>query len=678
MNNKTKLLRRLIVLGCVMFLLAGIAGLGLFSLQIINGEEYRAKSERRQSTNSTVLASRGEILDRYGRPLVTNKTVFTLSIEYTYWKQENQNETIRSLIALIKADNSTVEDSLPISENAPFTFTGEEDSKERKALLSFADKQDDMSKAMTAEQMMAALRTKYEIDPSWSDADARAVIGVRYEMTSTQFSRYNPFTLSRDVSIDLIAKIKEQHQKYAGVEVVTESVREYKTDYAAHLLGRVGKIYKEDWEEYEKKGYSKNALVGRDGLEKSLEEYLHGTNGTRTIETDVTGDVTGENTANAPQPGNNCITTIDLALQEATEKALAETIHSIPTAKAGAAVVLQVGTGEVLAMASYPTYHLETFNQDYDKMYNDPLLPMLNRAISGTYAPGSTYKPLTAIAALQEGVITENTYITCNHYYNYFTGQTFKCTGYHGRINVVTAIEKSCNVFFYETGRLLGADRLEKWAAQFGLGQKTGIELSGERAGSIAGPTNRAAMLEANPALNPWMPGDNVQAAIGQSDNAYTPIQIANYIATIASGGKHYKTTLLKSVKSYDYSQTIKTDEPTLLNTVEISDKTLDLVKRGMNKVVSEDGTAARTFAGFEIKIGGKSGTAQLGRADKVNNGLFVAFAPYDNPEIAVCVVGEGGSSGSAVSPAVRKIIEAYFAEGSTVDRAQTDYTLLQ
>ncbi len=677
MNNKGKLLRRLIALCGMLLLSAGIAGLGLFSLQIINGKEYRAQSERRQSVSSTVVASRGEILDRYGRPLVTNKTVFSLTIEYAYWKKDTQNETLRSLVQLIQADGSTVEDSLPISQPPPFAYTGEEDSKERSTLNSFAKKKTELQETMTADEMMTAMRQLYEIDPSWSDADARAVIGVRYEMESMSFSRYNPFTIATDVSLDVISKVKEQHQKYAGVEVATESVREYKTTYAAHLLGRVGKIYAEDWDEYKEKGYSKNALVGRDGLEKSLEDYLHGTNGTKSIETDITGDVTDASTGDAPQPGDNCILTIDLALQEATEDALAETIESIPTANAGAAVVIQVGTGEVLAMASYPTYNLETFNQDYNDMYNDPNLPMLNRAIGGTYAPGSTYKPLTAIAALQEGVITGDTYFTCNRYFN-FAGQTFRCTGSHGKINVVTAIQKSCNIFFYNTGRLLGGDKLEAWASQFGLGQRTGIELAGERSGSVAGPVNREAMLAANPNLNSWMPGDNVQAAIGQSDNAFTPLQIANYVATIAAGGKHYQPTLLKSVKSYDYANTIKENEPVLLNTVDIDLDNLALVKEGMNRVVSEDGTAAAAFAGFPIKIGGKTGTAQVSSADVPTNGLFVAFAPYDNPEIAVCVVGEGGGHGSTVAPIVRKIMETYFAEESTTENVAADYTLLQ
>ncbi len=678
MNNKSKLLRRLIALCGILLLSAGTAGLGLFSLQMINGKEYRAQSERRQSVSSTVVASRGEILDRYGRPLVTNKTVFSLTIEYAYWKKEAQNETLRSLVQLIQADGSAVEDSLPISQQPPFAFTGEADSKERSALQSFAKKKTELQETMSADEMIAAMRQLYAIDSAWSDADARAVIGVRYEMENMLFSRYNPFTIATDVSLDLISKVKEQHQQYAGVEVATESVREYKTTYAAHLLGRVGKIYAEDWDEYKEKGYSKNALVGRDGLEKTLESYLHGTNGTKSIETDITGDVTDESAGDAPQPGNNCILTIDLALQEATEDALAETIESIPTANAGAAVVIQVGTGEVLAMASYPTYQLKTFNQDYEQMYNDPNLPMLNRAIGGTYAPGSTYKPLTAIAALQEGTITEDTYFTCNMYYNFFTGQTFRCTGSHGRINVVTAIQKSCNIFFYNTGRLLGGEKLEKWAAQFGFGQKTDIELAGERAGSIAGPTNRAAMLEANPSLNPWMPGDNVQAAIGQSDNAFTPLQIANYVATIAAGGEHYQPTLLKSVKSYDYASTIKQNESILLNTVDIDPENLELVKEGMNKVVSEDGTAAAAFAGFPIKIGGKTGTAQVSSGDVPTNGLFVAFAPYDNPEIAVCVVGEGGGHGSTVAPAVRKIMETYFASENTTENVQADYTLLQ
>ena len=683
MDNKTKLLFRLISLVCVLALGCATAVTGLFALQIINGEQYEQMAQRKLTSQLTVTASRGEILDRYGRPLVTNKNVFSLRIDYAYWSKETQNETILELASLVQNDGKQVVDELPISQTAPFTYIGEEDDKARKTLVEYAKKDKNKVLVATADAptMLANLRTKYGVSESYTDEQARVIVGVRYQMVQTSFSLFTSYIFAHDISIDLISKVKERHKEFAGVEIETEPVREYQTEYAAHILGRVGPMYKEEWEGQNGEtgykdiaGYQMNSQLGKDGMEKALEQYLHGTNGTRSVETNISGNVTGEVSANEPQPGDNCILTLDLALQQVAEDSLAARIAAVPEATAGAAVVVQVGTGEVLAMASYPTYNLETFNKDFNQLKDDPAKPMINRAISGLYAPGSTYKPLVAVAALEEGTITSNTHFTCNHTMTYLN-QKFGCLGNHGSIDVEQAIQKSCNIFFYNTGIGLGGDKLEDWAKQFGLGQKTGLELAGESRGYISGPTNRASMIENDPALRQWGGGDNLLAAIGQGDNAFTPIQIANYIATVASGGKHYQAHLLKSVKTYDYSETVVEDTTTLLNEVAVSDATLDTVMSGMGAVVSEGGTAASVFANYPIKIGGKSGTAQV--QGKTDNGVFVAFAPYENPEIAICVVVEGGKSGTGTAPVVRDILDAYFASEGTTDSTPNEYTLI-
>lgn len=683
MDNKTKLLRRLIALCGVLLLVVGGAVARLFSLQIVNGEQYQLKAQRKLTGNLTVTASRGEILDRYGRPLVTNKTVLSLRIDYAYWDKEKQNQNILTLAQLVRADGKTVEDSLPISTTAPFTYTVAEDSAERDTLNDYLEKKK-IATTLDAPALVRALRTLYEVDPALSDVDARTVIGVRYEMAKNDFSMFNSYIFAHDISLDLISKVKERHQEFAGVDIESEPVREYRTTYAAHILGRVGKMYAEEWKGQngeqgykDKPGYRMNSLVGKDGMELALEQYLHGTDGTRAVETNISGKVTGEANANQPKPGDNCILTIDIALQQATEEALAKRISEIPEATAGAAVVVQVGTGEVLAMASYPTYNLATFNQDYENLSKNPLTPMVNRATRGLYAPGSTFKPVTAAAALEEDVINTQTHFTCNHAMK-FLNQTFKCTGTHGSINVETAIQKSCNIFFYNVGNLMGKkdpEALSTWAKAFGLGVKTGIEL-GESTGKVATPQGREKMLEDAPYLNSWQPGDFLQAAIGQSDNIFTPIQIANYVATLAGNGKHYQAHLLKSVKTYDYSQTVVDDTPNLLNTVEMQPSTIEAVKTGMHDVVAEGGSAAAAFRGYPIDLAGKSGTAQI--KGKTDNGLFVAFAPYNNPEIAVCVVIEGGKSGGGgAAPVVRSILDAYFATGSAADNVPSEYTLL-
>ncbi len=683
MDNKTKLLHRLIALCGLLLLIVAGAVARLFSLQIVNGEQYQLKAQRKLTGNLTVTASRGEILDRYGRPLVTNKTVLSLRIDYAYWDKEKQNGSILALAQLVRADGKSVEDSLPISAEAPYTYTVAADSTERATLDKYLKKKK-IATTPDAPALVSALRTLYAVDPALSEADARTIVGVRYEMDKVGFSMFNSYIFAHDVSLDLISKVKEHHRDFAGVDVESEPVREYRTTYAAHILGRVGKMYAEEWKGQngepgykDKAGYRMNSLVGKDGMELALEEYLHGTDGTRAVETNISGKVTGEASASQPKPGDNCILTIDIALQQATEEALAARIGEIPEATAGAAVVVQVGTGEVLAMASYPTYNLGTFNRDYEQLAQDPLTPMVNRATSGLYAPGSTFKPVTAAAALEEGIIGTGTRFTCNHAMK-FLNQTFKCTGTHGSIAVETAIQKSCNIFFYNVGNLMGKqdpEALGTWAKAFGLGVKTGIEL-GEKTGKVATPQGREKMLEDAPYLNAWQPGDFLQASIGQSDNIFTPIQIANYVATLASDGKHYQARLLKSIKTYDYSQVVVDDSPKLLNTVEMKPSTISAVKTGMHDVVSEGGTAAAAFRDYPIDLAGKSGTAQV--AGKTDNGLFVAFAPYNNPEIAICVVIEGGKSGGGgAAPVVRAILDAYFATDSAADNVPPEYTLL-
>ena len=683
MDNKAKLLRRLVALFAIMSLLACISAAGLFSLQVINGEEYHEQAQNRLTTSSTVAASRGEIVDRYGRPLVTNQSVYSLRIDYPHWNQENQNYTILSLVQLIKNSGSLPVDTLPISEQAPFTYIGEEDSKEREILAEFIE-DEGWSAELTADEVMAKLREYYDIDEAYSDANARSIVGIRYEMQQSSFSAYNSFIIASDVSMDLIAKIKEQHTLFAGVNVETEAVRKYETTYAAHILGRVTKIYKEDWEEYKEKGYNMNAMVGQQGIEKSFEEYLRGTDGTRSIETDANGNVTNIVEGTAPQPGNNCILTIDLDVQKAAEDSLAEHLSEIDGAGGGAAVAIDVNSGQVLALVSYPTYDLTQWNELYSTWATDEEnRPLFNRAIQGAYQPGSTFKPLTAIAGLEEGVIDGLSLITCNHYYTQFESQTYRCMGNHGPTNVLRALQKSCNVFFYETSYRLGGEKLEEWSRLFGFGQKTGIELEGERAGTASGPSNRAEMLKNAPLLNPWQPGDVVTTGIGQSDNLMTPIQLANYTAAIANGGTLYKTTILKSVKTYDYTGTVKEEQPEIIRQIDISQETLDLVHKGMAEVTDDQGTAAKTFANYSIKVAGKSGTAQHNEKDengkyKGDHAVFIAYAPYDDPQIAVAVVGEYAKHGSDVAPIARDIFDAYFTDGGSVTDINGENTLVK
>lgn len=776
MVNKNQLLRRLLVLGCLLLLCFGLAGGQLVQLQLVNGESYLHRSAEFLTTTSTVSAARGEILDRYGRPMVTNQTGFSLVLIYaSFWEdKEGRFETLLDLANRVKADAGTaaaetdtansgedgsdtdaadtdttaeedsgavLNDTLPITETAPYEYVGESGSSERNALstyikdsagtLGLGAVQDAVAAAETANEenpkydaegneidQVAALDTTTVISASefisamrsyleeslgmpagLSENDARTLVGLYYSMRQVGFSNSTTFTLADNISMDLIAYIKEHHQDYEGVDVESKAVRRYDTDYAAHLLGTVGPMYTEEWvgtdnggPYQDKEGYTMNDTIGKSGLERALEPYLHGTAGSRTMETDLgSGEaLADEANSSAPQPGDNVITTIDLELQQVAEDSLAEYVS--PYERGGAAVALDPNTGEVLAMASYPTYSLEEYYESdvAQARATDPKSPELNRATSGLYPPGSTFKVLTAIAGLEEGVIDASTTFTCTGVFE-LAGQKFACNNHDQpmTLDVTQAIKYSCNTFFYNVGERLTGERLEDWCDRFGLGNVTGIEI-GEEPGHAAGPTYRDVMRAADPTLREWQGGDDVNAAIGQSDNSFTPLQLANYMAAVINGGTLYKPTLVKNIKTYDYSDVVTESEPEVLNTIEFSDATWNLVMRGMNEVTAEGGTAATTFADYPIPVGGKTGSAEMferldkndpdSQVIKYTNGLFVAFAPFDDPEIVVCVVGEGAEHGSTVAPVVRDILDAYFAEEEpdTVESMQPENTMVR
>lgn len=761
MVNKTQLLRRLLVLGCLLLLCVGLAGGQLIQLQLINGESYVRRSASFLTTTSTVSAARGEILDRYGRAMVTNQTGFSLVLIYSsFWEdKEDRFEVLMDLANRVKADGqastsgdttdgeddtqtdtdtteqtsgAVLNDVMPITDTAPYEYIGAEGDAERKALSDYIKQsadtlglqavkdaktaastaneenpqydadgnaidqvsQIDATTLVSASEFVSAMRTYMEqnlgMQTGLSDADARTLIGLYYSMRRVGFNNNATFTLADNVSMDLIAYIKEHHQQYTGVDVQSEAIRKYDTTYAAHVLGTVGPMFTEEWSgtknggPYESKtGYTMNDTIGKSGLEAALESYLHGTAGSRTVETGLGGDsITDHANSYAPQPGDNVITTIDLELQEVAEQSLANYLSSYE--RGGAAVALDPDTGEVLVMASYPTYNLENYNKDYDQISSDSRFPELNRATLGLYPPGSTFKVLTAIAALEEGIIDANTTYTCEGKFEY-GGVTFPCNNHDQpmTLDVTQAIKYSCNVFFYNVGQQLTGAHLENWCDKFGLGNVTGVEIA-EYAGQAAGPTERAANRKNDPLLREWQGGDDVNAAIGQSDNLFTPLQLANYMAAVVNGGTLYQPTLVKSIKTYDYSDVVEEEQPEVIGTIEFSDATRNLVMKGMSEVTAEGGTAATTFADYPIKVGGKTGSAEMTeRKDGVEinytNGLFVAFAPFDDPEIVICVVGEGAGHGSAVAPIVRDILDAYFAEEEpdTVESVQSENTMV-
>ena len=727
MNRKKSPFIRLYVLEaalcCLLLVYVGV----LLNIQVVHHEDYLAQSSRSISRVEAVEAARGIITDRNGLPLVTNRSTYSLTFDASLLKTgQDKNEAILRLVQLCQEQQITWTDNLPISHQAPYTYTLDASTTTQRsrflsylrslneparilgayllthpavlatedeegntvnpaqeildnAALSDTDKGEALLEALPGQNLtgdllnaaglppqtvLQAMREALNIPEDFSLEEARLTLGVQYELALRQLGANNvAYVLADDIDVSFISLLSDGN--YAGAKVIQSSVREYETTYAAHVLGPVGRI--SDKSEYEDLpgDYSMDDWIGKSGVELAFEQYLKGTDGTRVVLTNSDGKVTEEYYQQDPQPGNTVELTLDLHLQEAVEDALALAVENMneedgqDTRGAGAAVI-KVGTGEVLALASYPTYDLSTYSQTIAELSTDPARPMSNRATSGRYAPGSTFKPLTAVAALEEGVVTTTERVRDPGYWDYpdiiagAQGFRFHCwnRGGHGLLNITQAITASCNTFFCEMGYRLGIEALDEYATAFGLGQHTGIEI-GDSAGILAGPEYSESVGQT------WYGGNTVQAAVGQSDHLFTPIQLANYIATLVSGGKHCQAHLLKTVKSYDSAEILATGNTDPLNVINISDSTLAAVKEGMGNLV--DSTLSGYFRECVVDAGAKTGTAQLG-GGLTNNGVFVCFAPFDEPEIALAIVIEKGNSGAALASTAVKIINAYFS----------------
>ena len=653
---KRRVIALLVFFGAFLLLFAAV----LYDAQILHGGENRAKSISSNAASETVTASRGIITDRNGKVLVSNRLAYTLVFDRSGFDDDAAlNAAILRLVQLCEETGTGWNDTLPIGRVGNFLRY----SNARSETFDKFIEKNDLTSGASGRQLLSELRELYHVDESLSEREARLIVGVRYELHSR-----DSYTFAEDVSTEVLSLITDG--RYEGVTIRTASARVYNTALAAHILGTIGPIWQEEWSSnedtgyvgYADKGYSMNNLVGKDGVEKAFESYLRGTDGRRLITTDETGKITGELYTREPQPGGTVALTLDIDLQADVEAALAETISGMidkdSNERGGAAAVVSVGTGEVLALASYPTYDLSTFNEDYDELVNDQRLPMFNRATQGIYAPGSTFKMVTAVAALESGIITPSSIIQDRGIYTYYKDPQPMCWIYsqtgstHGRINVSQAITDSCNYFFYEVGRLTGIRTLDSYASQFGLGQSTGIEI-GDSSGVLASPE----WAESHD--QEWTDGQTITAAIGQSYNLFTPLQLANYVATLVGGGDHYQAHLLKNVKAYDNSRLLYMYDDEPMNTVEISDSTLSAVTRGMHEL-TVSGSVAYAFENCVVSAGAKTGSAQVGT--DIANGVFVAYAPYENPEIAVAIVIEKGGSGAALANTAVEIINSWFS----------------
>lgn len=668
--------RRLIVVLSFLAAVLVFFGVMLFNYQIVNGDEYRALSVAGTAKREVVETSRGIITDRNGKVLVSNRLAYTLKFSDSDFGKDQAacNDAVWRLIELCRTEGVEWIDPLPLTAEAPYTLSTETPGETfinwlKSSKLAYTG-ESTVTLTASSDEVMAALRKVYAIADGYTDQQARLIAGVRYGAKIS-----GGYVFAEDVPVRVISQVVDGH--YAGVSTGTSSQRVYNTTYAAHILGRVSRIFAEDWDNYKDKGYSMDALVGKGGVEEAFESYLHGTNGVKLVTTDKNGKVTGELYAKEPQPGNTVALTIDLDLQKVTEDSLAEKIGSMEKrdglTRGGAAAVVSVGTGEVLALASYPTYDLSQWDEMYDTWNKDTVgRPMFNRATDGTYAPGSTFKLCSAVAALESGIVTPSTTIVDRGIYTYYTFPQPKCWiynsygGTHGAVNVSQAITVSCNYFFYEVGRLMGIKTLDSYATQFGLGQHTGIEI-GDSAGVLASPEYAEKIGET------WTDGQTITAAIGQSYNLFTPLQLANYVATLVGGGDHYEAHLLKSAKSFDNSSVVYAYNKAPINHVDMADSTLEAVKKGARGLAT--GSLSYVFRNCVVDVGCKTGTAETGQ--KLTNGCFVAFAPYDDPQIAVCVVAEQGGGGANLAPVALDIINAYFSSASTTETIEGENTML-
>lgn len=678
--NKKSINLRYNIVTIFTYLIGIILIVQLFNLQIVHGAKYREESNTRLTRESVLEADRGEILDRSGNVLVSSSQKFNLELYKSKIDTETLNESILKIIQVLEKYNVSYTDSFPININ-PFGYTISDTS------LSNWKKNNNIDSDATAEEAFYKFKDKYKIKNE-DITEVRKIIAIRYEIVKEGYSSTKALTIAKDIPREAIAEFSEKGDDFPGINIAVQPVRQYKEGtLASHILGYASKISDTEYQQ-KKDTYNQNDIIGKTGIEYLFEEYLKGKDGIKQIDMAVDGTITAEVVEKEAVSGSNVVLTIDSKLQKIAEEALKDNIEKIKSggfgkayeAKGGSCVVMNVKTGEVLAMASYPDYNPQSFangisSEEWKSYSENKSYPLLNKAIQSAYEPGSIFKMVTAIAGLESGNITLTERINdtgqyikygekrnCWYYTDYHTG--------HGPLNVIGAIEKSCNYFFYETADRMGIDTLDKYASYFGLGKKTGIELPSEVSGTLA---SKEYVKSIN---SSWNPGDTINAAIGQGYNRFTPLQMTKYISMIANGGNNVDVSIIKTIQNSDGTEVSKEEINKFVNeklglteenneNINLNKDYINAVKEGMKSVTSgESGTAYVRFKDFNIKVGGKTGSAEAGKDSNgkdIVNAWFAAFAPYDDPEIAVVVMVENGGHGNYTAEAVRNIMAEYF-----------------
>lgn len=710
MGSKIKT-SRVVAFGLVIALLIALCVGTLYQLQILNGAAYYDASQNNNVTYPAVKAARGNILDRYGRVLVSNRECYNLVINTTRLfgdEVDDPNAVILEMVNIVEDSGAEFIDDLPITKSPPFEYTEMTDFQ--RTLLNAYFDDHDLAEDTTAVELMSYFRTRYDIDNTYSAEDMRKISAIRYALNVRYAINTSSYTFVEDASIDLISDI--MGAVGSVIEVESSYVREYNTQYAAHLLGYIGAMTDVEQEQYmvgDNSGYNYDSMVGKDGVELAFESWLHGTDGKSRVTRNSEGTITSTVYEEDPVPGNHVYLTIDIQLQEAVERALENGIIALQLERdqenaeaiangtpdevkediqGGAAVVVDVNSGNPLAIASYPTFDASQVYENYAEYLNAEYDPLYNRATMGAYAPGSTFKPLVALAALSESIINTETRIDCEGIFSKYADQGYapECWIYtqeqltHGNDNVSEAIRDSCNYFFYTIADMMGIDIMDEYAADFGLGESTGIEIA-ETTGNMANPDNHL-----NYDVDAWVYGDTVQAGIGQSDSLFTPLQLAEYCAAIANGGTRYSASVLKSVRSFDYTRQLYSGETKVMSTVDSADYNWAAIQYGMYLMANDPNSSSfdvyqtlgyYSYNGERIGVAAKSGTSQLGEALSPNS-IFMCYAPYDDPEIAIAIVIERGASGAKAVNIAKDILDAYFSLSNPNNSAESENTLLR
>ncbi len=674
--NQHKFSFRVGVLILLIAVMSGIFGVRLYDVQVTQASQVDHTPSGSHTYRTRVTAARGEILDRNGKVLIGNRASYNLTLIYAIvFSAENPNENLRKLTNLCNELELEMTDHFPVTMKKPYTYTTDEYSSTWNSYFkTFLDERG-WDSDISAPQLIRRLKDTYHLPADWTEEETRRVISIRYELDLRRWTSLPTYVLLNDVDSVSLAAITELN--IPGVNVETSTVRQYNTTYAAHILGRIGLMNAEEYEIYKEKDYAMDAYVGKEGLEKAFEDDLHGTDGLRVTTISADGTVLEEYYKTMPQAGKNIELTIDIDLQKVSEDALKAHILSLREddgdAEGGAVVVQQVKTGQILACASYPTFDPATYSQKYNELLETDFAPLYNRALQAAYPPGSTYKMVTTIASIDSGTIGRWVEIEDKGIYRRFedVGYTPRCMLYttagatHGYVNAMEALAVSCNYYFYEVGYQTGITKIDEVAKALGLGEATGVELD-ESVGRRANAETKKLLYSKG--YDGWYDADTVAAAIGQSENRFTPMQLACYTSALANHGTRYKATFLQRVLSSDYSELLYESTPVVASQLNISDEAYAAYTEGMRLSVTwANGTSHYYLGDYDVAVCAKTGTAEHG-GNGSDNAAYVLYAPADDPQIAIAVYVEKGTPGSRLAKVARAILDAYFSTSSNVD----------